>query len=161
MRSLEPGNWIPEVLYRSIVKSMPVSCVDLIVQDKSGQILMVKRRNDPARGCWWLPGGRVHYGELRQDAAVRKLHQECALRALEVRELFTLDLIYAESLGKEFAAHGISTVYLAKVTSGKPALDSQSSDFAWKSADSWLAFTQDPMLAAILQRFIRESSIAQ
>lgn len=37
------------------------------------------RENQPEQGKWWFPGGRIHFGESRLDAARRKVKEECGL----------------------------------------------------------------------------------
>lgn len=45
-----------------------------------GELLLIRRRNDPARGRWSLPGGRVEAGELLADALVREVREETGLQ---------------------------------------------------------------------------------
>ncbi len=70
---------IPEDLYRKIVRSIPIVCVDLLIRDSRGRILLLKRNNQPAQDQWWFPGGRVHMNESFLDAVKRKAIQECGL----------------------------------------------------------------------------------
>lgn len=49
-------------------------------------LLMVQRANDPGRGLWSLPGGRVETGELLADALKREVLEETGL-VVEVGEL--------------------------------------------------------------------------
>jgi len=140
--------WIPDEIYSQVLKSMPIPCVDLLVTDETEKVLLVRRKNPPAEGQWWLPGGRVHHGELRAAAAGRKLKEECGLEALELVELGTHDLLI-EQPGTHLS-HGISTVYLARVRgSATPRLDSQSSEFEWRHPKAWLQQS--------LHEFVRKS----
>ncbi len=118
---------IDETLYRQIVKVMPIPCVDLVVVDNLGRVLLLKRTNEPAKNEWWFPGGRVHYLETRLDAAVRKLREECGLEALQLIELGTFDVI-VERLDTGNKLHGVTTVYIANVSSTALILDKQNSD---------------------------------
>jgi 8-oxo-dGTP diphosphatase len=59
-----------------------VPCVGAIVHDAHGRLLLVRRRNAPARGLWSVPGGRVEAGESAAAAVVRELEEETALRVV-------------------------------------------------------------------------------
>ena len=127
---------IEEHLYRQIVRVMPIPCVDLLVTDADGRVLMVKRKNEPARGQWWFPGGRVHYGEKRVDAAVRKLKEECRLVPESVEEIGTYDLILPVPSARE-ASHAITTLFLVRVSKTTISMDEQSLAVDWRALGDW------------------------
>jgi len=56
----------------------PALAVNVIVEDK-GMLLLVKRRFEPFKGLWSLPGGYVEYGETVENAAKREIKEECSL----------------------------------------------------------------------------------
>ena len=59
----------------------PQLCVGAVaVHD--GRLLLVRRANDPGRGRWSVPGGRVEPGELLVQAVVRELAEETGLEAI-------------------------------------------------------------------------------
>lgn len=47
-----------------------------------GRILLVRRANPPAQGCWSVPGGRVEPGEDDAAATAREVLEETALPVL-------------------------------------------------------------------------------
>lgn len=49
----------------------------IVVHDD--ELLMVKRGNDPGKGLWSLPGGRVEPGEYLADALRREVAEETGL----------------------------------------------------------------------------------
>jgi 8-oxo-dGTP diphosphatase len=57
----------------------PKVAVAILVQ-KDGQILLVRRANDPQRGLWTLPAGFVDAGEDPVQAAAREALEETGLR---------------------------------------------------------------------------------
>lgn len=57
-----------------------VPCVGGLAYDGVGRLLLVRRRNDPGRGRWSLPGGRVERGEDHDAALVREMAEETGLR---------------------------------------------------------------------------------
>jgi colanic acid biosynthesis protein WcaH len=72
-------NLIPKKTYRNIVDAMPILCVDAIIRNDQGQVLLVKRTNEPLKGEWWVPGGRVYKGEGLEDSIQRKIKEELGI----------------------------------------------------------------------------------
>jgi colanic acid biosynthesis protein WcaH len=127
--------------------------VDLVVSNDYGQVLLAKRKNEPARGEWWFLGGRVHYLETRVDAAMRKLREECGLESDQLVELGTFDVI-VQSLDNGSKLHGITTLYNAKVGKNQTfTLDSQNSEAEWRLPLEWLKLKLNPFIEQGLVTF--------
>lgn len=62
----------------AVTAKTPVCAVGAIVLEK-GEILLVKRDREPARGQWSLPGGRVEWGESLVEACSREVHEETGI----------------------------------------------------------------------------------
>jgi 8-oxo-dGTP diphosphatase len=62
------------------MSSRRVPCAGAVIQNEAGQLLMIKRRNEPGAGLWSLPGGRIEPGETDQQAVVREVAEETGLR---------------------------------------------------------------------------------
>lgn len=45
----------------------------------NGRILLEKRKNEPSRGKWTIPGGLVELGETLEQAVVREVEEETCL----------------------------------------------------------------------------------
>lgn len=56
-----------------------VPCVGAVVHDSSGRLLLVRRGQDPHRGRWSLPGGRIEAGESPERAVEREVREETGL----------------------------------------------------------------------------------
>lgn len=54
-----------------VVENAPLISIDLIVQNENGEFLLGKRLNPPAKGDWFVPGGRIYKNETLDQAFVR------------------------------------------------------------------------------------------
>ncbi len=64
--------WLEPERFLSLIESGPLVSIDLVVRDPAGRILLGRRRNRPAQGLWFVPGGRIGKDE-RLDAAFRRI----------------------------------------------------------------------------------------
>ena len=66
------GAVIGEEEFTTSVSHLPLVSIDLLVRNSDGSILLGKRENRPARGHWFVPGGRIRRME-RFEAAFRRV----------------------------------------------------------------------------------------
>lgn len=64
-----------------------IPCVGAVIFDGDERICLVRRANEPARGKWSFPGGRVEPDESAQDAIIREVMEETGLHVTIDREL--------------------------------------------------------------------------
>ena len=74
MSTLMQGR-LPDALFSSIIEHAPLISMDLVVRDGAGRVLLGKRLNRPAKGFWFVPGGRIRKGE-RFEASFSRLVME-------------------------------------------------------------------------------------
>jgi 8-oxo-dGTP diphosphatase len=56
-----------------------VRVVGAVITRSAGQLLIIKRGNEPGRGLWSLPGGHVEPGESDVEAVAREVQEETGL----------------------------------------------------------------------------------
>ncbi len=112
-----PGK-IPDELYMKFHESMPIFCVDIVLKTSKGGFLLVKRSNEPAKGQWWLPGGRLLRDETIGGAARRKIKEEIGLNVQSFKRMNKCyELIFNESpFSHGGGTHTISTCVSAEVS---------------------------------------------
>ena len=71
---------IPLRLYKKILEILPIFCVDIIL-NSGDTVFLFKRAYEPAKGKWWLIGGRVLRGETIEGAVIRKVKEEVGVDA--------------------------------------------------------------------------------
>ena len=74
---------------------------------KKGKILLIKRKNEPFKGKWALPGGFVEYGEKVEDAVLREIKEETGLNA-KIKNLLG---VYSDP-NRDPRGHTISIVFI-------------------------------------------------
>ena len=126
-----PAGPIPEGLYSEIHRTTPVACVDVAVV-RGGKVLLVRREREPARGEWWLPGGRIRRDESVDKAASRLLLGEAGLRLRKWSMLGAGEMWFqTDPFGHGLGTHSLSVVILCEAMSGRVSLDGDHSDHIW------------------------------
>jgi 8-oxo-dGTP diphosphatase len=77
---------------------------------KNGKILLIKRKNEPWKGMYALPGGFVEYGERVEDTVLREVFEETGLKA----SIIALVGIYS-SPDRDPRGHIITVAYLHRM----------------------------------------------
>lgn len=124
--------YIKEEDYIKIMKTIPVVCVDAIIQNENKEFLLVKRLNEPLKGQFWMPGGRLLKGESAKEGVLRKVKQEIGIDCKVVKCLGCIEEIYptTEQL-KDCSFHAVSIVFLINIGNQDIKLDNQSEEWRW------------------------------
>jgi colanic acid biosynthesis protein WcaH len=139
------NKFLPADVYGKMVQDCVVCCVDcLIVRfnplTKRKECLLVERGSEPAKGIWWIPGGRLFKGETFFDGAVRKAREETGLDDVEpVQVLGFYNTFFPDSAWDTDTAKGTQTVQpiiLVKLQKGAEIkLDATSERYRWIGLD--------------------------
>lgn len=94
----------------------PGVSVGAIILNEDGQVLIAKRsqqtRNE--RGAWETPGGKVDFGETREEAIIREIKEELGVDIEIIDEICSTD-----QLLKKEKQHWVPTMFLAKIIDGQ------------------------------------------
>lgn len=104
--------WIPNNVYYDFIKYMPIVCVDICIKYVN-QVLLIKRKDEPAKGQWWIPGGRLLKGEKLQDCAKRKAIEEVGLTCQLTKDepIYTSETVF-ETGPNNIPVHSINVCFL-------------------------------------------------
>jgi GDP-mannose mannosyl hydrolase len=135
---------LSEADFLDVVRLTPLVSIDLIVTDGTRRVLVGQRRNRPAQGTWFVPGGRIQKDESIDTAFTRIVNDELGVASVE-RSSSRFYGVYEHRYGDNFAgAPGITTHYIvlayAMSLSGTVPIGrfDQHSKYAWLLPDELL-----------------------
>lgn len=112
--------------FSALVKNGVLIAFDLVCRDANGQVLLGLRENAPAKGYWFVPGGRIHKGETMPQALARVTQAELgvSIPAADFQFLGLYDHIYPENFrgDEDFGTHYVIIALQFKDTDGKLSL---------------------------------------
>ena len=94
---------IEEKLYKKIQEVLPICCVDVVILNKNKEFLLLKRKNEPAKDQWWVPGGRIKKGEKTEKAVLRKVKEETGLNIKIKKMLGVKETIFKKGFFGNFS----------------------------------------------------------
>ena len=120
--------------YKEVLETMPICCVDLVIH-QSNKVLMVYRKNQPAKGQLWFPGGRIHKNEKLEEAAIRIAFEEVGLDIHIEKKVGIYEVMFEEGPFRDLKSgvHAISICFLATPIDKNPKIqiNSTSSNYKW------------------------------
>lgn len=90
----------------------PSAAVAAFILNRNGEILIERRKKDPAKGMYDLPGGFVDVRETAENAIVREVMEETSLNVTNAKYLFTQPNVYRYS---DFDVHTLDIFFLCTV----------------------------------------------
>lgn len=98
--------------YDFIYSRSPRICVDLLVKNSKGEVLLTKRTIEPYINHWHFPGGRIKFRESIQGALSRICLGELGV---DINKMGVTSLLgcceYPDEVQKEQPRHSISLVH--------------------------------------------------
>ena len=129
--------------FKTVIESTPLISIDLVIENVDGEILLGKRNNRPAKGYWFVPGGRVLKDEILQNAIERLVNVELNLTFTEINSKFlgVYQHFYDDNFVDEtFSTHYVVLAYKLTLNIEVPSLpQEQHSEYKWFSQKDLLA----------------------
>ena len=75
----------------------PSSATVALIENEKGELLVVRRKNDPGKGTLDLPGGFVDMDETGEAGMIREVKEETGLDVTHVDYLFSIPNLYRYS----------------------------------------------------------------
>jgi len=110
--------------------AVSVTVIDAYIQP--AKVLLVKRANEPAKGQWSIPGGKINFGEATLTAGKREIQEETGLTNAHI---LIRDRPFTATDAISGSFHYVITQYIATTTSaaaaGKVVAGDDASDARW------------------------------
>ena len=125
------------------VRLGPIVAIDLIIRDDSDRVLLGFRTNEPAKGVYFVPGGRIWKDERISDAFERILKAETnyagtfdQARFRGVHEHFYETNRFGEP---GYGSHYVALIYEIRIgINSQLRTDAQHTEFVWWAAPTIL-----------------------
>lgn len=130
--------------FLTVIRLAPLVSIDLIIENEKRQILMALRRNPPAQGAWFVPGGRIFKNERFPDAFERITKAELGFGLRLDQAVFhgVFDHIYEDNFAgvPGIGTHYVTLGYRLKFAPDLEKLpETQHADYRWMDIPELLA----------------------
>lgn len=129
---------------------LPIVAVGAVVF-RAGKVLLVRRKREPSRGLWSLPGGVVKLGEGLREAVAREVKEECGIAVKVGAVVEVLDRIFADPNGR-IRYHYVIIDFVASWRKGRLKAATDISDAAWIDPRAIRNFPLTEGLAPVVEK---------
>jgi len=171
LSSTADPSFIPRAAVAVVVRWCPSST------SSTPRWILVQRGNQPNKGMWSIPGGKIETGEATLDAAKRELREEVRMEIIqqntkkEAADAFDLkwysdgpfacsDSIHSDASGKGFH-YVISQCFAEVIATSKPSITASDDamDARWWSADEVRKAEDDGVVTRGVLRVLERSEL--
>jgi len=122
--SIPSNKMLPEEVWKTVLASVPIVCVDIIFINEKKEILYGMRKIKPYMNKWSLIGGRILRGESPKEAVKRQaIHYGLSYNELRLNDVFNANFGYRCDIIISFVARGVT---------GTPEPKEEFSRIEWK-----------------------------
>jgi 8-oxo-dGTP diphosphatase len=120
----------PEVLkVKRLYPKQPLVGVGAVIICK-GRILLEKRKNEPGRGKWTIPGGLVELGEKCEQTVIREVKEETGLTVDKPEHVDVVDNVDLDENGR-VKYHFVIIDFFVSLKGGTLRASSDAAQLKW------------------------------
>jgi len=132
------STWLEPQDFEHVIRFTPLVSIDIIVRSKDGQILLGRRKNEPALNSFFVPGGRITKNETLAMAFKRITVAELGveMELSQARFIGVYEHIYQENVFEKdgFGTHYVVLAYELILSETPGSLPTQQhEDYVWKN----------------------------
>ena len=116
---------------KRLYPEQPIISIGALIVCK-GQILLEKRKNEPSKGKWSIPGGVVELGERLEKTVIREVKEETGLTIANVELVDVINSVTYDENGK-IKYHFVIMEYFARIKAGTIQASSDAEELRWVS----------------------------
>jgi ADP-ribose pyrophosphatase YjhB (NUDIX family) len=136
----------------------PLVGVGALIHDRERRVLLIKRKFEPNKGRWSLPGGLLETGETLLEAGRREVREEVGVE-MEVEGLFQVsEEIIRDAEGKT-RFHFILVDFLASLDpeGATVVLNEESESFVWTRPEDIKGMDASENTKRIVEKYLIQS----
>ena len=118
---------------------------------KDGKILLEKRKNEPGKGKWSIPGGLVELGESVEQTVIREVKEETGLDVEKPEHIDVVDNIIRDE-NDEVKYHFVIIDYFMKLKGGTLKAATDAEELRWVAFDEVQKYDLTKTFRAFFQR---------
>jgi 8-oxo-dGTP diphosphatase len=120
-----------------------------------GKLLLEKRKNEPGKGKWSIPGGLVELGESVEQAVIREVREETGLEVEKPKHIDVVDNVVRDENG-EVKYHFVIIDYFVKLKGGTMKAMSDAEELRWVTLDEVEKYDLTITFKAFFQRNLQK-----
>jgi len=127
--------------FKEVVSNAPLFAIDLVVLNQQNEILVGQRLNSPAKGSWFVPGGRIYKNETLENAFMRISKSELGsvVKLSQAKLLGVYDHFYEDSFfSEDISTHYINATHAIHLKQQLSLPKNQHDCYRWIGIDSLL-----------------------
>ena len=97
-----------------------------IIVEKGNEIVLIKRKNEPYKDYWEMPGGFVEENETVEETALREVTEETSLK-VKLKEILG---VYSD-VKRDPRGRVATVVFITEAVGGKLKADTDAEDARW------------------------------
>ena len=130
--------------------AVTADCI-VITKEAEAKVLLIKRGDEPFKGCWAFPGGFMNMDETTAQCAIRELEEETGLKVSEVHQIGAYSKVDRDPRGRTVTVAYLAIVDEPLAVNGQD--DAAKAQWFLLSALPELAFDHDEIIQDAVKKY--------